>query len=44
MAVWLYNKYQTKDITDYHTAQNFGGTKLWWIQNCKKIHGENFGG
>ena len=24
----------------YHTAQNFGGTKLWQIQNYKKIGGE----
>ena len=28
----------------YHTAQNFGSTKLWQIWNCKKIGGENFGG
>ena len=30
-------------IVWYHTAQNFGGRKLWWIWNCKKIGGENFG-
>ena len=28
----------------YHIAQNFGGRKLWWSWNYKKIGGENFGG